>query len=129
MGEPFKGVNSLVTEARAGGYSWYRLSDRLAGADGALAPLHAWLAHEFMRSSPETRADDARLAQAAIHVNFNDQRFLPAPLHLVARCNLQQRIQYRSAEERRGAGRQLEAAAGEGVFAAVRVDDAGEREL
>jgi ArsR family transcriptional regulator len=53
----------LVTEARAGGYSWYRLSDRLAGADGALAPLHAWLVHEFARSTAETRADDARLAE------------------------------------------------------------------
>lgn len=53
----------LVTEARAGGYSWSRLSDRLAGPDGALAPLHVWLAHEFTRATPETRADDARLAE------------------------------------------------------------------
>jgi ArsR family transcriptional regulator len=53
----------LVTEERAGGYSWYRLSDRLTGSDAALAPLHAWLAGEFARSTPETRADDARLAE------------------------------------------------------------------
>src|SRR5512140_1375380 len=53
----------LVAEERAGGYSWYRLSDRLTGADAALAPLHAWLAGEFARATPETRADDARLAE------------------------------------------------------------------
>ena len=53
----------LVAEERAGGYSWYRLSDRLTGTDTALAPLHAWLAAEFARATPETRADDARLAE------------------------------------------------------------------
>jgi len=53
----------LVAEERAGGYSWYQLSDRLAGGAGALAPLHAWLAAEFVRATPETRADDARLAE------------------------------------------------------------------
>jgi SAM-dependent methyltransferase len=53
----------LVVEERAGGYSWYRLSDGLTGPDGALAPLHAWLAAEFARVTAETRADDARLAE------------------------------------------------------------------
>lgn len=53
----------LVTEERAGGYSWYRLSDGFAGGSGPLASLHAWLADEFARSTPETRADDARLAE------------------------------------------------------------------
>ncbi len=53
----------LASEERAGGYRWYRLSDELAGADAALAPLHAWLAREFARSTPEARADDARLAE------------------------------------------------------------------
>jgi ArsR family transcriptional regulator len=53
----------LVAEEREGGYSWYRLSDRLTGTGGALAPLHAWLAGEFARATPDTRADDARLAE------------------------------------------------------------------
>lgn len=53
----------LVAEERAGGYRWYRLSSRLTGGDAALAPLHAWLAAEFARPTPETRADDARLAE------------------------------------------------------------------
>jgi len=53
----------LVAEEKAGGFSWYQLSDRLVGGAGPLAPLHAWLAAEFARATPETRADDARLAE------------------------------------------------------------------
>src|SRR5262252_5318486 len=53
----------LVAEERAGGFSWYRLSDQLAGQDGPLASLHAWLGEEFKRQTPETRADDSRLAE------------------------------------------------------------------
>jgi len=53
----------LVAEERAGGFNWYRLSDAFAGGDGALASLHAWLSEEFGRSTPETRADDARLEE------------------------------------------------------------------
>ena len=53
----------LVTEDRAGTYSWYRLSEAFAAADGPMAPLRAWLGEEFRRSTPETRADDARLEE------------------------------------------------------------------
>ena len=53
----------LVAEEKAGGFSWYRLSDRLAGADGELSSLHAWLEAEFRHQTPETRADDSRLAE------------------------------------------------------------------
>jgi ArsR family transcriptional regulator len=53
----------LVTEERAGGYSWYRLSDAFAGSDGSLVPLAAWLADEFGRATAESRADDGRLAE------------------------------------------------------------------
>lgn len=53
----------LVAEEKAGGFSWYRLSDRLAGADGDLASLHVWLQAEFKHQTPETRADDSRLAE------------------------------------------------------------------
>jgi len=53
----------LVSEERAGGFSWYRLSDRLASREGPLAALHVWLGEEFKRQTPETRADDARLAE------------------------------------------------------------------
>ena len=53
----------LVAEERAGGFSWYRLSDQLVGQDGPLASLHSWLGDEFKRQTPETRADDSRLAE------------------------------------------------------------------
>jgi ArsR family transcriptional regulator len=53
----------LVTEDRTGTYSWYRLSEAFASADAPLAPLRAWLGDEFRRSTPETRADDARLEE------------------------------------------------------------------
>jgi ArsR family transcriptional regulator len=55
----------LVREVRAGGYSWYRMTDAetAAGPESDLAPLHAWLARGFARVTPETRADDARLEE------------------------------------------------------------------
>ena len=53
----------LVAEDRAGAFTWYRLSDTFANGNGSLAPLRAWLAEEFGRSTPETRADDARLEE------------------------------------------------------------------
>jgi ArsR family transcriptional regulator len=53
----------LVAEERAGGFSWYRLSDRLTGQNGPLASLNAWLDDEFKRTTGETRADDSRLAE------------------------------------------------------------------
>ena len=53
----------LVREERSGGFSWYRLADDFTGGGGDLAPLHAWLAQEFERSTAETKADDARLEE------------------------------------------------------------------
>jgi SAM-dependent methyltransferase len=53
----------LVTEERAGGFSWYRPSDAFGGEDGPRAPLAGWLRQEFARSTTETRADDARLEE------------------------------------------------------------------
>ena len=53
----------LVTEEKAGGFSWYRLSGQLTTPDGALASLHAWLDGEFQHQTAETRADDSRLAE------------------------------------------------------------------
>lgn len=73
---------ALVTEERAGVYSWYRLSDEFSGGSGPWAPLRAWLAEEFKRSTPETRADDARLEEVrrlrkesfSAHSVFGDER-------------------------------------------------------
>jgi ArsR family transcriptional regulator len=53
----------LVTEERAGGFSWYRPSDAFIAADGPQAELASWLGSEFKRSTPETRADDSRLEE------------------------------------------------------------------
>ena len=53
----------LVSEERAGGFSWYRPADAFSGGDGPRAPLAAWLRDEFSRSTAETRADDARLEE------------------------------------------------------------------
>ena len=72
----------LVTEDRAGAFSWYRLSDEFAGDAGALVPLRAWLAEEFKQVTPETRADDARLEEVrrvrkesfSAHSLFGDER-------------------------------------------------------
>ncbi len=51
----------LVTEERAGAYAWYRRAE--AGSANGHADLWAWLKREFDRATPETRADDARLAE------------------------------------------------------------------
>ena len=53
----------LVTEDRAGAFSWYRLSDNFNSADGPLTALRQWLSDEFKRQTPETRADDGRLEE------------------------------------------------------------------
>jgi SAM-dependent methyltransferase len=53
----------LVTEERAGGFTWYRQSDSLSDAASPLAPLGAWLTAEFARPTPDMRADDARLEE------------------------------------------------------------------
>jgi ArsR family transcriptional regulator len=51
----------LVAEDRDGGYAWYRLAD--AASHNGQAPLWAWLREQFERATPQTRADDARLAE------------------------------------------------------------------
>jgi len=53
----------LVSEERSGAFAWYRLSPEAADGAGDRAALWAWLRQEFTRNSPETRADDARLAE------------------------------------------------------------------
>jgi SAM-dependent methyltransferase len=53
----------LVTEDRAGGFTWYRQSDALSDDASPLAPLGAWLSAEFTRPTPDMRADDARLEE------------------------------------------------------------------
>lgn len=53
----------LVAEERAGAYTWYRLSKTLGRAEGPHASLWAWLREEFERTTPDTRADDARLEE------------------------------------------------------------------
>ena len=68
----------LVEEERAGGFSWYRPSDSFANG----TPLFSWLQDEFKRSTPETRADDARLQEVrrlrkenfSAHALFADER-------------------------------------------------------
>ena len=51
----------LVEEDRTGGYAWYRLAE--AAAQNGIAPLWDWLRRQFDRTTPQTRADDARLAE------------------------------------------------------------------
>lgn len=53
----------LVAEDRTGGFAWYRLADPFIQGDGPLTPLHGFLATEFARPTPQTRADDARLEE------------------------------------------------------------------
>src|SRR5262249_23680338 len=53
----------LVTEERAGGFSWYRPSDAFSAGDGPRAQLACWLRDELQRWTPETRADDSRLEE------------------------------------------------------------------
>jgi ubiquinone/menaquinone biosynthesis C-methylase UbiE/DNA-binding transcriptional ArsR family regulator len=49
----------LVIEDRAGGFSWYRLAEPVAGDQA----LWSWLAAGFETATPATRADDARLEE------------------------------------------------------------------
>ena len=53
----------LVEEQRAGAFAWYRLAPGLSAADGAHAPLWAWLHATFSKPTNATRGDDARLAE------------------------------------------------------------------
>ena len=53
----------LVVEQRTGTFSWYRLAPEFEAASGPRAALWAWLREEFARSTPATRADDARLEE------------------------------------------------------------------
>ena len=66
----------LVTEERAGGFAWYRLADR--AAQNGNAPLWSWLQEHFDRATPETRADDARLAEVR---RLRKERFTDAARH------------------------------------------------
>jgi ArsR family transcriptional regulator len=53
----------LVVEARAGGYTWYRLASDLAGSSEGRGPLWDFVHREFARVTPATQADDARLQE------------------------------------------------------------------
>jgi ArsR family transcriptional regulator len=53
----------LVAEERTGGFAWYRLAPDATVVDGPRAPLWAWLRSEFGKTTPATRADDARLEE------------------------------------------------------------------
>lgn len=53
----------LVAEERVGTFTWYRLGTALEGDSAAPAGLWSWLRESFSRETPETRADDARLAE------------------------------------------------------------------
>ena len=72
----------LVTEERAGGFSWYRPADGFRNADGPHAQLAAWLQHAFEKATAETRADDARLEEVrrlrkenfSAHALFGEER-------------------------------------------------------
>ena len=66
----------LVTEERAGGFAWYRLAN--SAAHNGNAPLWSWLQEQFDRATPETRADDARLAEVR---RLRKERFTDAARH------------------------------------------------
>src|SRR5262245_24644481 len=53
----------LVTEDKAGTFTWYRLSPEWQSPEGERAPLWQWLRSEFDRATPATKADDARLEE------------------------------------------------------------------
>lgn len=53
----------LVTEQRAGTFSWYRLDPALTDENGPHAALWQWLTHKFSTSGATTKADDSRLAE------------------------------------------------------------------
>jgi ArsR family transcriptional regulator len=53
----------LVTEERAGGYTWYMLAPVLDTPDDPRTALWTWLRQAFARATAETRQDDARLQE------------------------------------------------------------------
>ena len=53
----------LVTEQRAGTFSWYRLDPTLDDVNGPHAALWQWLTHKFSTGGATTKADDSRLAE------------------------------------------------------------------
>jgi len=53
----------LVSEERAGTFTWYRLAEDAAAEDGDRADLWRWLRTEFAKRSHITRADDTRLEE------------------------------------------------------------------
>jgi ArsR family transcriptional regulator len=53
----------LVVEDKAGTFTWHRLAPEWQAPDGERAPLWQWLRAEFERSTPATKADDARLEE------------------------------------------------------------------
>lgn len=53
----------LVTEERAGTFTWYRLASGLDTDEGEQADLWRWLRADFARKTMVTRADDARLEE------------------------------------------------------------------
>jgi SAM-dependent methyltransferase len=53
----------LVVEERRGAFTVHRLAPDAERAGGPNASLWSWLADEFGRRSPETRADDARIEE------------------------------------------------------------------
>jgi SAM-dependent methyltransferase len=53
----------LVTEERAGTFSWYRLAPAVESEADGRAELWRWLKSEFNRHTPASKADDARLEE------------------------------------------------------------------
>ena len=53
----------LVTEERDGAFTWYRLAAASETGKNGHGDLWAWLERYLERSTPETREDDARLAE------------------------------------------------------------------
>ena len=53
----------LVVEERTGGFAWYRLAPDAAATDSPRAALWTWLQAEFAKTTPATKADDARLEE------------------------------------------------------------------
>ncbi len=53
----------LVTEQRAGTFTWYRLDPTLEDPTGPHAALWTWLSQKFTTAGGSTKADDARLAE------------------------------------------------------------------
>jgi ArsR family transcriptional regulator len=53
----------LVAEQRSGVFAWYRLAPAVDDPSSDDAALWAWLRQEFEKTTPATRADDARLEE------------------------------------------------------------------